>query len=101
MEAGRSAQRGGRRLGLPKTVPEGGGTGGSNSFDFIRTGLQVWPFGGGRLIQAAIGLSRAERTAAVAKPRSRAEVAAYFVAHGYAVRLSGLPRREPSAAGCS
>src|SRR5436190_5400189 len=29
--------------------------------------------------------SRSERTAAVAAPRSRAEVAAYFVAHGYAV----------------
>jgi putative CocE/NonD family hydrolase len=29
--------------------------------------------------------SRSERTAAVATPRSRAEVAAYFVAHGYAV----------------
>ena len=29
--------------------------------------------------------SRSERTAAVAMPRSRAEVAAYFVAHGYAV----------------
>jgi uncharacterized protein len=29
--------------------------------------------------------SRSERTAAVARPRSRAEVAAYFVAHGYAV----------------
>jgi uncharacterized protein len=29
--------------------------------------------------------SRSERTAAVAKPRSRAEVAAYFIEHGYAV----------------
>jgi putative CocE/NonD family hydrolase len=29
--------------------------------------------------------SRSERTAAAATPRSRAEVAAYFVAHGYAV----------------
>src|SRR5260221_894238 len=29
--------------------------------------------------------SRAERTAAVAKPRSRAEVAEYFVRHGYSV----------------
>lgn len=29
--------------------------------------------------------SRSERTAAVATPRSRSEVAAYFVAHGYAV----------------
>jgi putative CocE/NonD family hydrolase len=29
--------------------------------------------------------SRSERTAAVAAPRSRAEVAAYFIAHGYAV----------------
>jgi len=29
--------------------------------------------------------SRSERTAAVAKPRSRAEVAHYFVRHGYAV----------------
>src|ERR1700726_600589 len=29
--------------------------------------------------------SRSERTAAVAPPRSRAEVAAYFVRHGYAV----------------
>jgi hypothetical protein len=29
--------------------------------------------------------SRSERTAAVAQPRSRAEVAAYFVRHGYAV----------------
>ncbi|HJZ16524.1 MAG TPA: CocE/NonD family hydrolase, partial [Stellaceae bacterium] len=29
--------------------------------------------------------SRSERTAAVAAPRSRAEVAAYFVRHGYAV----------------
>jgi putative CocE/NonD family hydrolase len=29
--------------------------------------------------------SRSERTAAQAQPRSRAEVAAYFVAHGYAV----------------
>jgi putative CocE/NonD family hydrolase len=29
--------------------------------------------------------SRSERTAAVAAPRSRVEVAAYFVAHGYAV----------------
>jgi putative CocE/NonD family hydrolase len=29
--------------------------------------------------------SRSERTTAVAMPRSRAEVAAYFVAHGYAV----------------
>src|SRR5260370_3837533 len=29
--------------------------------------------------------SRSERTAAVAPPRSRAEVAAYFVSHGYAV----------------
>jgi putative CocE/NonD family hydrolase len=29
--------------------------------------------------------SRAERTAAVARPQSRAEVAAYFVGHGYAV----------------
>ena len=35
--------------------------------------------------------SRSERTAAVAAPRSRAEVAAYFVAHGYAVayRIAG------------
>ncbi len=29
--------------------------------------------------------SRSERTAAIAEPRSRAEVAAYFVRHGYAV----------------
>jgi predicted acyl esterase len=29
--------------------------------------------------------SRSERTAAVARSRSRAEVAAYFVGHGYAV----------------
>ena len=29
--------------------------------------------------------SRSDRTAAVARPRSRAEVAAYFVGHGYAV----------------
>jgi uncharacterized protein len=29
--------------------------------------------------------SRSERTAVIAAPRSRAEVAAYFVAHGYAV----------------
>src|SRR5205807_1471011 len=29
--------------------------------------------------------SRSERTAAAARSRSRAEVAAYFVAHGYAV----------------
>ena len=29
--------------------------------------------------------SRAERTAAIARPRSRAEVAAYFIGHGYAV----------------
>ena len=29
--------------------------------------------------------SRSERTAAVAAPRSRAEVAAYFVRHGYAI----------------
>src|SRR5260370_259171 len=29
--------------------------------------------------------SRSERTAAVARPRSRAEVATYFVSHGYAV----------------
>ena len=29
--------------------------------------------------------SRSERTAAVARPQSRAEVAAYFVGHGYAV----------------
>ena len=29
--------------------------------------------------------SRSERTAAVAKPRSRAEVAGYFARHGYAV----------------
>ena len=29
--------------------------------------------------------SRSERTAAAAPPRSRAEVAAYFVRHGYAV----------------
>jgi hypothetical protein len=29
--------------------------------------------------------SRSERTAAAARPRSRAEVAAYFVKHGYAV----------------
>jgi uncharacterized protein len=29
--------------------------------------------------------SRSERSAAVARPRSRAEVAAYFVGHGYAV----------------
>src|SRR5215813_1914271 len=29
--------------------------------------------------------SRSERTAAIARPQSRAEVAAYFVGHGYAV----------------
>src|SRR5438105_4428741 len=29
--------------------------------------------------------SRSERTAAVARPRSRTEVAAYFVEHGYAI----------------
>ncbi|MBV8935632.1 MAG: CocE/NonD family hydrolase, partial [Alphaproteobacteria bacterium] len=29
--------------------------------------------------------SRSERTAAVAQPRTRAEVAQYFVSHGYAV----------------
>jgi predicted acyl esterase len=35
--------------------------------------------------------SRSERTAAVASPRSRAEVAAYFVRHGYAasIRIAG------------
>jgi putative CocE/NonD family hydrolase len=40
--------------------------------------------------------SRSERTAAVATPRSRAEVAAYFVAHGYAVAFQDCRGRYRS-----
>jgi len=40
--------------------------------------------------------SRSERTAAVARPRSRAEVAAYFVAHGYAVAYQDVRGRYGS-----
>jgi predicted acyl esterase len=41
--------------------------------------------------------SRSERTAAVAQPRSRAEVAAYFVQHGYAVVYQDCRGRYKSA----
>src|SRR5438034_4753023 len=41
--------------------------------------------------------SRSERTAAVARPRSRAEVAAYFVRHGYAVAYQDCRGRYRSA----
>src|SRR5690349_2526356 len=40
--------------------------------------------------------SRSERTAAIARPRSRAEVAAYFVAHGYAVAYQDVRGRYGS-----
>jgi putative CocE/NonD family hydrolase len=40
--------------------------------------------------------SRSERTAAVATPRSRAEVAAYFVAHGYALAFQDCRGRYRS-----
>jgi len=40
--------------------------------------------------------SRSERTAAVARPRSRAEVAAYFVRHGYAVAYQDCRGRYKS-----
>jgi uncharacterized protein len=40
--------------------------------------------------------SRSERTAAVAAPRSRAEVAAYFVRHGYAVAYQDCRGRYAS-----
>ena len=43
--------------------------------------------------------SRSERTAAVAKPRSRAEVAAYFVGNGYAVAYQDCRGRYHSG-GC-
>src|ERR1700730_8361644 len=39
---------------------------------------------------------RAERTAAVARPQSRAEVAAYFVGHGYAVAYQDCRGRYQS-----
>ena len=41
--------------------------------------------------------SRSERTAAVARPRSRAEVAAYFVGHGYAVAYQDCRGRYHSS----
>ena len=41
--------------------------------------------------------SRSERTAAVAQPRSRAEVAGYFVRHGYAVVYQDCRGRYKSA----
>jgi uncharacterized protein len=41
--------------------------------------------------------SRSERTAAIAKPRSRAEVAAYFVGHGYAVAYQDCRGRYHSS----
>ncbi|MBV8169449.1 MAG: CocE/NonD family hydrolase [Alphaproteobacteria bacterium] len=44
-------------------------------------------------------LSRSERTAEVAKPRSRAEVADYFVAHGYAVVYQDCRGRYHSEGG--
>src|SRR5204862_8073501 len=40
--------------------------------------------------------SRSERTAVVARPRSRAEFAAYFVAHGYAVAFQDCRGRYGS-----
>jgi putative CocE/NonD family hydrolase len=43
--------------------------------------------------------SRSERTAAVAKPRSRAEVAGYFVRHGYAIVYQDCRGRYQSAGG--
>jgi uncharacterized protein len=43
--------------------------------------------------------SRSERTAAIVRPRSRGEVAAYFVRHGYAVAYQDCRGRYHSA-GC-